>query len=151
MTDHDTRFDDLRAVTVTDSVAALSLIAFALIIGGGLGLGLVFPGSGASDGGAPSANFTFEYLTQANTVFVTLNSGGPIPAGDLVVAAGETEKTWAAVAEENNSTAVERGDTIPIGPNSPFGAPINNGDQVIVRWDDGNETKRLDNFTVSAS
>jgi hypothetical protein len=148
MTDQHTRFDDLRAVTVTDTVAALSLIAFALIIGGGLGVGLVFPGGGGGDTGAPSANFTFEYLSQANTVFATLNSGGPIPGGELVVVAGETEKTWAAVAEENNSTMIERGDTIPLGPNSPFGAPINAGDQVIVRWDDGNETKRLDNFTA---
>ena len=146
MTDSRARFDDLRAVTVTDSVAALTLIVFALVLGGGLGLGLTFSGGGSD--GAPSANFSFEYLSQSNTVFVTLNSGGPIPAGNLILVAGQTEKTWAAVAEENNSSEVTQGDTVPLGPNSPFGAPVENGDQVLVRWDDGNETKRLGNFTA---
>jgi hypothetical protein len=147
MADPESRFDDLRAVTVTDTVAALTLIAFALVIGGGLGLGIAFPGGGGS-GGAPSANFSYQFFSQSDTVFVTLESGGPIPAGNLLLISGETEKTWAAVAEENNSTEVTQGDTVPLGPNSPFGAAVENGDQVIVRWDDGNETKRLGNYTA---
>jgi hypothetical protein len=148
MGDPESRFDDLRAVTVTDTVAALTLITFALVIGGGLGLGIVFPGGGGGSGGAPSANFSYEFFSQSNTVFVTLESGGPIPAGHLVLVSGEAEKTWAAVAQENNSTEVTQGDTVPLGPNSPFGAAVQSGDQVIVRWDNGNETKRLGNYTA---
>lgn len=148
MEDPQGRFDDLRAVTVTDTVAAVTLIGFALILGGGLGLGIAFPGGGGGAGGAPSANFSYQFFSQSNTVFVTLESGGPIPAGELVLVSGETEKTWAAVAEENNSSEVTEGDTVPIGPNSPFGAPVGSGDQVIVRWDDGNQTKRLGNYTA---
>lgn len=149
MADPESRFDDLRAVTVTDTVAALTLISFALLLGGGLGFGIAFSGGGGGGaGGAPSANFSYEFFSQSNTVFVTLESGGPIPAGDLVLVSGETERTWAAVAEENNSSEVTAGDTVPIGPNSPFGAAVQSGDQVIVRWDDGNQTKRLGNYTA---
>jgi hypothetical protein len=148
MRDRDNRFDDVRAVTVTDSVATVALVGFTLVVAGGLGLGLTL--SGGDSNATPSANFSFEYIGQSNLLFVTKETGDPIPAGELVLTSGDTEKTWAAVADSNNSSTVETGDTVPLGENSPFGKAITGQDQVIVRWESGNQTKRLGNWSAQS-
>jgi hypothetical protein len=79
-----------------------------------------------------------------------MESGDPIPASELVVTSGDTEKTWATVADANNSTSVESGDTIALGENSPFGKAITGQDQVIVRWESGNQSKRLGNWSAQS-
>jgi len=148
MSERNRRFDDVRAVTVTDTVATVGLVGFALLAAGGLGLGLAV--SGGSSDTTPSANFSFEYVGQSNLLFVTMESGEPIPANELVVASGETEKTWATIADMNNSSTVEQGDTIPLSENSPFGKAITGQDRVIVRWESGNRTKRLGNWSAQS-
>lgn len=142
-------FDDVRAVTVTDNVASITLVAFVLLVGGGLGLGLAFSGGGDS-GGAPSANFSFEYVDQANTMFVTMKSGDEIPASELVVVSGETSKTWATLADTNNSSMVAPGNSIALGKTTPFGKAITSDDRVIIRWVGNNQTKRLGNWSGSS-
>jgi len=131
-----------RGVTVSDSVAAGTLIVIALVLGGGLGVAVL---SGGSDAGPPSANFSFQYFSENGALIVTHERGDEIQAGNIVLSksTGEASATWATVANSNNSTMVGPGDTIQLSERGAFGAPVDPSDTVEVRWETGNQTKLL--------
>ncbi|RXK49103.1 hypothetical protein [Halorientalis pallida] len=137
--------DDERAITVTDSVAAGSLVVVAVLLAAGLGLGVLYA---PSDGGSnvTRANFSFEHFPDDSALIVTFARGDSIPAGELSVVSDETNRTWAALANMSESKAVSQGSTIQLTGTGTFGKPITTNTQVRVVYTGGNETRVLDRW-----
>lgn len=135
---------DQRAVTVTDTVAVVTLVTVSVVLAGALGLA-VLVGPGGSDG-PPQANFSFTHFSQDAALLVTHERGDAFEAGSIELTNGETTATWATVAGTNNSTMVSPGDTVRLSRQSAFGARIRTGDTVEVVWTGGNQTVVLDRW-----
>lgn len=141
----DTLVGDRRAVTIKNTPAVATLLLFTVIIGGGLGAAVMF--AEEEDTGPPSANFTFKHFDRNSALIVTFDKGDSFTAGELLVSSREANATWAAVADTNNSTTVESGDTIQLSQGSEFGEAIISTDVVRIYWTGGNETIKLDEWS----
>ncbi|AQL41266.1 hypothetical protein BV210_00420 [Halorientalis sp. IM1011] len=141
--------DDERAITVTDSVAAGSLIAMAVVLAAGLGLGVLYaPADDAANG--TRANFTFQHFSDDSVLIVTFSKGSSIPAGELAVVSGETNRTWAMLANVSESEGVSEGSTVQLTGSGRFGKPITTGTQVQIVYTGGNGTKVLDRWPAES-
>ncbi|MFB6083658.1 MAG: hypothetical protein ABEJ94_05385 [Halorientalis sp.] len=142
------RGDD-RAITVTDSIAAGSLVALVVILSAGLGLGVLY--SPSEEGNATQATFTFQHFPDGSVLVVTFSQGDPIPAGKLAVVSGETNRTWAMLANVSESTTVSEGSTIQLTGSGRFGKPITTSTRVRVVYITGNGTRVLDRWPPNSS
>lgn len=133
---------DDRGLTVTDSLAAGTVIFLTVALAAALGAGVLL---GTDEAGPPDANFTFSYIDTNDALIVTHSRGDAIPAGDIVLVEEESgaSASWSEVADTNNSTLVGEGDTIQLSARSAFGAPIRTEANVRVEWHGGNDTAVL--------
>jgi hypothetical protein len=131
-----------RGLTITDSLAAGTVIFLTVVLAAALGTGVLL---GTDEAGPPDANFTFSYIDANDALIVTHSRGDAIPAGDIVLTEEESgaTATWSEVAGTNNSTLVGEGDTIQLSARSAFGAPIGSRARVRVEWHGGNQTALL--------
>jgi hypothetical protein len=131
---------DRRATTVTDSIAAGSLVVLAVVLAAGLGLGVLYaPSDGGSN--ATRANFSYQHFSEDSVLVVTFSRGDSIPAGELAVTSGETNRTWATLANMSESKTVSEGSTIQLSRSGPFGKSITTNTQVQILYTGGNETQ----------
>ncbi|MFD1588596.1 type IV pilin [Halorientalis brevis] len=137
---------DQRAVTINNVAAVATLLVFTVVIGGGLGAAVLF--AEEEDTGPPSANFTFNYFDESDTLLVTKEEGDRLPAGELLVTNGNVNVTWAAVANVNNTTRVKQGDGIQLSRGSAFSRSVSSTDKITIYWTGGNETRKLDEWTT---
>ncbi len=134
--------DDERAVTVTDSLAAGSLVFLAVVLAAGLGLGVLYaPSDGGSN--ATRANFSFEHFPDDSALVVTFTKGDSIPAGELALVSDQTNVTWATLANTSESEAVSQGSTVQLTGTGTYGKPITTSTQVRVVYTGGNESRAL--------
>lgn len=133
---------DERAVTVTDSVAAGSLIVMALLLSAGLGLGVLYAPS-ADEGNETRAEFSFEHFPDDSALVVTFTKGDSIPAGELALVSDQTNVTWATLANTSESEAVSQGSTVQLTGTGTYGKPITTSTQVRVVYTGGNESRAL--------
>jgi hypothetical protein len=133
---------DERAITVTDSIAAGTLIVLAVLLAAGLGLGVLLAPS--DDGGNTTrANFTYQHFPDDSALVVTFSKGDPIPAGELAFVSGQTNVTWATLANTSESAEVSEGSTVQLTGTGRFGRPVTTDTDVEVVWTGGNETRVL--------
>jgi len=130
-----------RAITVNDSMATITLVAFAIVLAAGLGTGILVEDDGTE--GAPEANLSFQHYEDDSALVVTYERGDPIPAGDLAIVSGERNVTWATVANESDSTKITEGSAVQLSSASRFGKAVSTGDTVQVIWIGGNETEQV--------
>jgi hypothetical protein len=136
---------DERAVTVTDTLAAGSLVVLAVVLVAGLGLGVLYAPS--DDGGnATRANFTFEHFPDDSALIVTFTRGDSIPAGELALVSEQTNVTWATLANVSESETVSQGSTIQLTGTGTYGKPITTDTTVEVVYTGGNESRVLDSW-----
>lgn len=140
---------DDRAVTVTDSIAAGTLVVLAVVLAAGLGLGVLFAPSGGTTN-TTTANFTFKHFPDGSALVVTFSKGEPLPAGELAVVSGETNVTWATLANSSTSKEVSKGSTVQLTGTGRFGKPITTSTQVRIVWTGGNGTKVLDRWPADS-
>ncbi|SDE80781.1 hypothetical protein [Halorientalis regularis] len=153
MTRQDTRRTvrgDERAITVTDSIAAGSLVVLAVVLAAGLGLGVLYaPSDGGTD--ATRANFSYQHFADDSVLVVTFAKGDPITAGDLSIVSGETNRTWAMLANTTESEEVSEGSTIQLTGTGRFGKPITTDTSVRIVYTGGNETRVLSSWPPNSS
>jgi len=138
---------DRRAVTINNTAAVATLLVFTVIIGGGLGAAVLF--AEEEDTGPPSANFTYNYFDESDTLLVTMKNGDQLPAGEVLLSNGNVNVTWAAVANTNETVKLKQGDTIQLSKGSAFGRSVTSTDQINIYWTGGNKTRKLDEWTDS--
>lgn len=139
--------DDQRGVTINNSTAVATLLLFTVVIGGSLGAAVLF--APEEDTGPPTGNFSYQYFDSNSALIVTFEEGDSFEAGEVLLSNGNTNATWAAVAQMNNSTALTSGDTIQLSRGSAFGTSIISTDTVTIYWTGGNETIKLDEWSSS--
>lgn len=134
--------EEERAATVTDSMAAGSLVVLAVVLAAGLGLGVLYaPSEGG--GNATRANFSYQHFPDGSALVVTFTRGDSIKAGDLALVSGEANSTWAELANMSASKTLSEGSTIQLTGSGRFGKPITSSTQVRVLYTGGNESRVL--------
>ncbi|WP_424019010.1 hypothetical protein ACOZ4N_05935 [Halorientalis pallida] len=141
---------DERAITVTDSIAAGSLVVLAVVLAAGLGLGVLFaPSEGGNN--ATRADFSYQHFSEDSVLVVTFVEGDSIQAGDLSVVSGETNRTWAMLANTTESQEVSQGSTVQLTGTGRFGRPITTDTTVRIVYTGGNETRVLSRWPPNSS
>jgi hypothetical protein len=133
---------DERATTVSDSMAAGSLVVLAVVLAAGLGLGVLYaPSEGG--GNTTRANFSYQHFSDDSALIVTFTRGDSIQAGELALVSGEANSTWAELANMTASKTLSEGSTIQLSASGRFGKAITSSTQVRVLYTGGNETRVL--------
>lgn len=124
---------------VSESAGLAVLIATTVLVTASVGLS-VFVGVGDETG--VQANFSFEYNGDGSSLLVSHSGGDTLPAGEIVVSGPETNVTWAAVADVNETAPVSEGDLILLSQNSAYGTRVGAEDTVRMVHvpDEGNRT-----------
>lgn len=134
-----------RAVSEMTAVATLVGLAILLVVGIGLNVLLLSP----SDTGPPEGNFTYQHISQANTLVITYEKGDKIRAGDLYVEGQEANATWAALAGKKPDTMIKPGAVVQVGKAGPFGAPVRTSSRIRIVWRNAtlNESAQLSQWS----
>ena len=117
---------------VSELLAVVTLVGLALLLVVGIGLSVVV--LSPEDTGPPQANFSYQYLDQSSILLISHERGDNITAGNLFVEGVQGNASWTALASVNESIPVVPGDTVQIGQEGPFGAPIRSSTRIEVVW-----------------
>ncbi|MFB6183443.1 MAG: type IV pilin N-terminal domain-containing protein [Haloarculaceae archaeon] len=129
-------------IAVSEVAGIGILLFFTVVITASVGLGVLFVDESA--GGAPRANFTFDYIQSASVLLITHDRGDAIAAGNITVRGpNDHNATWAQLANANDTALVTPGDTVQIGNQNAYGDSVGPGDRIRVYYapPTGNETE----------
>jgi hypothetical protein len=126
-----------RGVSETVSVAALVLTT--ALVTASVGLGVLFIDTEGDSG--PQAEFTYDYSAQQSTLVVEHAGGDQFPAGSLYIDGPNSNVSWAALANVNETATVGEGSAVLLSGSSAYGSSVAASANVsVVSIADGNRT-----------
>lgn len=130
--------DDERGLSESAGVALL--VGITILVTASVGINVLVVEE--EDTGPPSANFTYEYISESRSLLVTHSRGDSLRAGKLTFRENTNEVSWAALAMTNNSTMVQPGDIVQLSQRNAFGQSISTSSRIEVLYRyEGNQTK----------
>jgi hypothetical protein len=120
---------DSRGISELASVMTLVLIA--VVIVAAIGLNVLFLEEEAS---GPEATFSFNYNDDLNYLTITHDGGDSFAAGNLSIQGPQqAEARWSELNDNmDESSLVEKGDIVRIGPNNAYGDRVRDGEPIRV-------------------
>ena len=135
---------DERGFSETFAVGAL--VALTLFMAASVGLYVL---AVDVDEGPPEATFSYDYDGSADTLLVRYTEGQSFQSGSVLLEAGRTEATWAALTDSVPNATLEPGSAVQLSSNGRWGRPITDATQLRIHHvQDGNRTQ-LSNWSTN--
>lgn len=134
---------------VSETAGVATLVLFTVIVTASVGIGVLFVDQ-EDDG--PTADFAFEYESDASRLTVTHSSGQAFAAGDLVFEGPNNNVTWAEAASWNDSREVSQGDIVRLSRKNDYDDRVRSEDVINVVYVPGNGNRtQLDTWNGTES
>ena len=135
--------DDTRAMS--ESIGIALLVGMTVVVTAVVGLNvLVVPEDGG--GGAPSANFTYDYVSDAQLLIVTHSRGDELEAGGIEFRGPGENVTWAQLANRNETAMIGQGDVAQLGSENAYGRSVAGSDRIRIYYNESGNRTLLDQW-----
>ncbi len=123
--------DGLDTRAVSESAGVAILVGFTVLVTASVGISVLVADDGDED---VTANFEFNYQSEASILLINHAGGDNFSAGSLVVSGPPGNHTWAELGGLNASENVTRGDTIQLSGSGTWGESVSSIDTIRIYY-----------------
>ena len=98
------------------------------------------------DGGAPQANFTYDYVSESELLIVTHSRGDELQAGNIEFRGPGENTTWAELANRNETAPIGPGAVVQLGSQNAYDRRVSSGDTITIYHNASGNRTQLDRW-----
>jgi len=129
---------------MSETIGVAVLLVMTVLVTGVVGLNVLVVDEDA--GGAPQANFTYDYVESNELLIVTHSRGDSLEAGNIEFEGPSETATWAELANRNESEMVGPGDIAQLGAENAYGQRVSRRDTITIYHNASGNRTRLDQW-----
>ena len=129
---------DMGERGISEGAGVAVLVLFTVLVTASVGINVLFLDG---DDGGIQANFSFEYREDGGYLTVTHAKGDDLNSSRLYFEGPDANATWTALAGQNESVTITKGDIVRLSDGNAYGKRISTGDTIdVVYVTNGNRT-----------
>ena len=137
---------DGDTVAMSENIGIALLVGMTVVVTAVVGLNvLVVPEDGG--GGAPQANFTYDYVADSELLIVTHSRGDELQAGNVEFRGPGENVTWAELANRNETSMIGEGDITQLGSENAYDQSVGGSDTIRIYYNQSGNRTLLDQWT----